>query len=72
MEEPYQQRVVNERDLLSEKLNRLNKFIDGSGAIYISLSEIEQRLLHAQRAAMETYHRILCARISLFKETNVS
>lgn len=61
---PHQERVVNERNELSEKLDKLVAFFDSS--IFQSLDFAERGRLHLQRHAMEIYLGILTQRIAAF------
>lgn len=60
----YQQRVVNERDDLSDKLSKLAEFL-GSDMFY-TLSESEQGRLKRQHIAMSSYFFVLNERIEAF------
>lgn len=61
----YQERVVKERDELSQKLVRLNDFLrDKAGEL---ISREENARMMAQRAAMSLYVYILNERIKNFK-----
>lgn len=63
--EAFQQRVVEERTELGEKLEKLNSFIGGS--IYSKLSSYDQILLAKQMGIMEDYYDVLSKRIAAFK-----
>ena len=63
--EAYQQRVIDERNELEEKINRLRVFI-GTGT-YIRLDTIDRELLRAQITLMISYSRVLTRRIERFK-----
>ncbi|WP_375540746.1 crAss001_48 related protein [Serratia silvae] len=66
---PYQQRVIDERYQLAEKLNALSNFLNT--AIFLSLPQCEQTLLTEQKGIMGDYLSILEKRISRFtKECN--
>lgn len=58
--EPYQQRVVEEREQLDERISKLEAFIEGLDA---SLAK-DVDLLRCQLYAMRSYHAILSERIS--------
>jgi hypothetical protein len=60
--QPHQQRVVEEKDALAEKLTKLNSFIGGT--IYDSLSADERNRLCRQAAVMKDYLDILNDRIN--------
>ena len=62
--QPHQQRVVDEKDELAEKLTKLNGFIGGT--IYDSLSADERNRLCRQAAVMKDYLDILNDRINAF------
>lgn len=62
---PHQQRVVDEKSELDEKLIRLNQFIAKS-PIFQDLDDAEKSRLIAQKAHMEGYSDILRERIHAF------
>ncbi len=62
---PHQQRVVQERDELQERTDKLGKFIL-DGLIYETLSEEEQTDLSEQHYHMACYLEILNSRINRF------
>lgn len=62
--QPYQQRVVDEKSELDDKLDKLAKFI-GSPS-FTSLDKEEQMLLICQKVAMRIYSTILEDRITAF------
>jgi crAss001_48 related protein len=61
----FEQRVIDEKTELDEKLDRLELFIDHSSD-FTNLTEQNKQLLIAQKNAMLTYSNILGLRISLF------
>ncbi len=61
--QPYQQRVVEERDQLAERLTKLGKFID-EGMVFCALPLDERRRLENQAAVMDEYLAILNERIA--------
>ncbi len=63
--QPHQQRVIDEKDELQERIIKLDAFLRNSGA-YPNLSEMDKHLLSIQLSTMQAYHAILLARISLF------
>lgn len=63
--EPYQLRVIEERDQLQEKLSKLNAFLVSS-KFYVVIDEQEQILLTRQASAMQEYLDILISRIERF------
>lgn len=63
--EPFQLRVIEERDQLQERLSRLNAFLVSS-QFYVTLDEHNQLLLTRQAAAMQEYLDILIERTSAF------
>ena len=62
---PHQQRVLDEKRDLDEKLNKLGAFISGN-PVFKGLPFTEQADLIAQRDAMEQYSCILADRIARF------
>jgi len=62
--QPYQQRVANELNELSEKIARLECFANGKG--FEQLDKIDQGLLLAQCDAMRAYATILGLRVLRF------
>jgi hypothetical protein len=62
--QPHQQRVVDEKAELSDKLEKLLKFFDGS--IYSSLPPEEQSRLSRQSLIMQLYEQVLEERIGNF------
>jgi hypothetical protein len=63
---PHQERVVQERKDLDEKIDKLDEFIDGE--IFKTLPKDEQDRLVVQSAAMTNYSDILYARINAFED----
>jgi hypothetical protein len=63
--QPHQQRVVDERTELDEKLTKLTQFIAES-PIFAGLDDREKSRLIAQKAHMEGYSDILGERIAAF------
>ena len=68
--EPYQQRVVEEREELGKKLVALVTFIVSSATFGI-LPEVEQMLMRRQAYLMNEYHEVLTKRIEHFKKETV-
>lgn len=62
--EPHQQRVVDEKADLDEKLRKLMAFFNSN--IFAGLSENEQSLMKAQAMAMSMYSFALAERIAAF------
>lgn len=62
---PHQQRVVDEKDELDEKIAALDKFINES-PIFNNLNFSERELLVKQYVVMRQYSKILDARILAF------
>jgi hypothetical protein len=60
--EPWQERIIVERDELAEKLIKLSVFISGN-AKFLMLGDEDKRLMRAQRKAMLAYHEALEDRI---------
>jgi hypothetical protein len=63
--EPYQQRVVDEKEALSDKLDKLETFLGGAN-INLVLPE-EQTRLSRQCLIMQLYEQVLSERIAAFK-----
>ena len=63
--QPHEQRVVDEKNELGEKLEKLVAFLQTD--FYKTLTEKEQELLYFQSQAMEDYYEVLQQRIELFK-----
>ena len=65
---PHEQRVIEEKKELDEKIQKLTSFCNsGKGFVFESLQEKERFLLHAQLIHMNLYSNILEQRIKLFK-----
>lgn len=62
--QPHQQRVVDERTELDEKLAKLKAFIGGE--VFNNLDQAEKERLDQQAAVMAEYSRILGERIAAF------
>jgi hypothetical protein len=62
--QPHQERVVVERDELSEKIGKLRTFTNG--AVFSTLPYEERGLLTRQYLAMSNYLDILNRRIEAF------
>jgi len=58
----YQQRLIEERDELRRKLDRLSVFIE-EGGVFPTLDPAEQARLHLQRMHMHGYCAVLTERI---------
>ena len=63
--QPHEQRVVDEKNELGDKLERLLTFLQTD--FYKTLTEKEQELLYFQSQVMEDYYETLQQRIELFK-----
>lgn len=63
--QPYQQRVIDEKDDLYSKARALSTFIDFSDH-FDSIDPKQQELLKEQNDVMWQYYEILQKRISLF------
>lgn len=61
---PHQERVIAERDELSEKLDKLRTFL--TSMIFTSLPRDEQRRLTRQTLIMSDYLDVLDERIAAF------
>lgn len=64
--QPYQQRVIDERQQLRERLDKLENFL--AGDLFRSLNHEEGVLLWAQRGAMAQYLAILDRRVANWKD----
>lgn len=62
--QPYQERVVTERDDLSDKIDRLAQFLDT--AAYALLPESERDRMFRQLRHMNNYREVLDERIEAF------
>lgn len=62
--QPYQQRVVTERDELQTKLDALSRFIDSD--FFDTLPNAEQGRLQRQKLIMIDYVAVLNERIAAF------
>jgi hypothetical protein len=60
----HQERVVAEKSELTEKLHRLESFVDG--AVYASLPDAERTRLSRQLLIMKLYEQVLSERIGAF------
>ncbi|EMQ4857230.1 hypothetical protein AAIB78_001863 [Morganella morganii] len=63
--QPHQQRVVDEKADLEDKVTKLNAFI-ASSLVFTDLDATQQGLLMAQVGAMNSYLEILNLRIASF------
>jgi hypothetical protein len=63
----WQQRVIEEKTALTEKLDKLNAF--KNAAAFGQVPVADQRLLLAQYSAMVVYVQILALRIERFEST---
>lgn len=62
--QPHQQRVIDEKTALDDKLSKLTLFIGGD--IFFSLPNAEQDRLKRQSRVMDEYSGILAERIEVF------
>lgn len=62
--QPHQQRVVDEKDQLGERLEKLLEFIETD--LYKNLPEKDKELLFFQSQIMEDYYEVLEERIERF------
>lgn len=62
--EPYQQRVIDEHNELSDRIGLLEKFLITDACE--KLSAEEKGLLHRQRHVMQQYRGVLVERIEMF------
>jgi hypothetical protein len=65
--EPYQERVVEEKAALDEKLQKLKEFIL-QGGLFPTLPLEEQHLMRQQERIMEAYSSVLSMRIDKFAQ----
>jgi hypothetical protein len=63
--QPFQDRVVDEKLELDDKLSRLNGFLSSPG--FASLPDEEKKRLDRQREVMHEYSEILRSRIAAFQ-----
>lgn len=64
---PHQQRVVEERDQLSERLAKLDVFTSHGNAVYEALPQAERDRLLRQTIVMSMYLTVLNERIAAFE-----
>lgn len=64
---PHQQRVVQEKEELDEKLSKLSAFIDSPNFTITVNDENEIARLVCQEEIMKDYSEILAERIAAFK-----
>lgn len=67
---PYQERVVQEKAELDEKLAKLHEF-NSTNKVFFMMDQDERNRLLRQRVVMQEYSDILGARIAAFKEQEV-
>ena len=65
---PHQQRVVDEKNELVEKIEKLNKFIDYKNPLWKQIDPDEKDRLIQQYRHMIKYAEVLDARIAAFAE----
>lgn len=63
---PHQQRVVEEKAELDERLDKLQKFIQGD--VFLTIDPFERVNLRDQSRIMAEYSRILGVRIDNFRD----
>lgn len=68
---PHQQRVVDEKKELEEKLTKLTKFIESDKFSELVPDEYERRLLVMQEDIMSDYVGILIERIDNFTNMEI-
>lgn len=66
--QPHQERVITEQKELSDKLEKLQRFIK-AGTTFFTLPTMEQGRLRAQCVFMTGYNEILLQRIADFNQT---
>ena len=64
--QPHQQRVVDEKNELDDKLAKLGAFLESD--TFANLNIIERGQLHRQYQSMSEYSKILGERINYFSE----
>jgi hypothetical protein len=64
---PYQQRVIDEKADLGEKIGELSDFIN-TNQTFMTLPKDERARMHIQLAAMRVYHQALDERIQAFSD----
>lgn len=69
--QPHQQRVVNERDELVDRMAKLYGFINGGGPAFNQLDNAEQYRLRRQLGHMTSYAEVLDERIAAFQSAPV-
>ena len=62
--EAYQERVIEERNALQEKLEKLTSFFGTS--LYHNLPQYQREMLDKQHAHMASYRNVLNERIGTF------
>ena len=62
--QPFQQRVIEEKAELDDRLEKLDAF--GRTDLFASLPDDEQRRLNLQHSLMEQYSAVLADRIAAF------
>ena len=62
----WQQRVIEERDELAERINKLGAFI-GSKRLPEVTTQQDRALLGEQLTLMERYYDVLCRRVEAFQ-----
>jgi hypothetical protein len=62
--DPYQERVVKEKEELDDKLSRLRPFVKDN--VFKTLPETEQERVIRQLGLMEAYSKVLGERIASF------
>ena len=65
--QPHQQRVVDEKTELDEKIEKLLAFISSENKIYMGLKQGEKNRLSRQLRIMYEYSETLLERIEAFK-----
>ena len=65
--QPHQQRVVDEKTDLDEKLSKLRTFCSQINGIFDSLPTEEKRRLTEQEGHMASYSDVLARRIAAFQ-----
>jgi len=63
---PYQERAIEEKKLLDEKLGKLQTFLTQPANKIPTLPEVEMKLLRRQAKIMELYSEVLAERLAGF------
>ena len=70
--EQWQERVIQEKKELDEKIDKLKKFLDEKVEKGFNVEETEKLRLEVQLTIMESYSNILHARILSWSQTSAT